>query len=74
MHPKRIIPALLLAALSASACATEEEADVEVVDEVGTELEPRNDPGMVTGTTGAPGPGTTGTPGVPAAPLPDTIE
>lgn len=30
-------------------------------------------PGMVTGTTGAPGPGTAGTPGTPAATDPDTI-
>ena len=30
-------------------------------------------PGMVTGTTGAPGPGTAGTPGTPAAADPDTI-
>ena len=29
--------------------------------------------GMVTGTTGAPGPGTVGTPGTPAAVEPDTI-
>lgn len=68
MHFKRLVPVLLLAALAA--CAAEEEAGVEA----GTELEPRNDPGMVTGTTGAPGPGTAGTPGTPAAPAPDTIE
>ncbi len=65
MRTKLIPVALTLAALAGCGAGDAPDTDQgETVPEEG---------GMVTGTTGAPGPGTVGTPGTPAAPDPDTM-
>lgn len=63
---KELIPAVLVLAMLAGCGGGEPPAGDQ--DEA-----PAEEGGMVTGTTGAPGPGTVGTPGTPGAPDPDTI-
>lgn len=62
-----VLPALLALALVAACGGGDAETNAEAASEDSIA------PGMVTGTTGAPGPGTVGTPGTPAATDPDTL-
>jgi hypothetical protein len=68
MRHRTALPLLIAAALlTVGACRGGDDA---------SDTQPAADsiaPGMVTGTTGAPGPGTVGTPGTPGAPKPDTF-
>ncbi len=74
MYRKELVSAFLLAGVLAAAACGDREGDAGAAD--GRAVTPADSPqvpGMVTGTTGAPGPGTVGAPGTPSGPNPDTI-